>query len=86
MILGLIIGFIYMILSLVILMVTYSYLREFEEMIKNIYLYYLPIIILLISILLKQYRSSITILISIITEAYLFYLWEEMWNNTTWTF
>jgi hypothetical protein len=78
---GAILGVVYLIFAFLVIALSTTSLGEYEEILTNIYLYYLPIIILLTALILSQYRSFIIILIAFLTETCLWYLWTESWEH-----
>lgn len=77
-ILGILVGFLYSILSFIILVLCSPYLDAQFEMFSQIYMYYLPIAVLLTSILFKQFNASIAILAATLTGEYLYYIWGNI--------
>ncbi|MGO4499777.1 hypothetical protein AB4114_28195 [Paenibacillus sp. 2RAB27] len=77
-ILGILVGFLYSILSIVILVLCSPYLEPQFQMFSQIYMYYLPLAVLLSSLIFKQVNAFITILAAMLTVAYLYYLWSHM--------
>ncbi|OPH58591.1 hypothetical protein BC351_22550 [Paenibacillus ferrarius] len=85
-ILGIFIGIFYFVVTIVILMISNSNIMGHEQLLLDIYKYYLPALILFVAIIFKQTHAFICILVSLITEIYCFYLWDEMWRQATWIF
>jgi NhaP-type Na+/H+ or K+/H+ antiporter len=77
-ILGILVGLLYSFLSIVILVLCSPYLEAQFEMFSQIYMFYLPLAVLLTSIIFKQFNAFITILAAILTGDYLYYLWDNM--------
>ncbi|NOU69059.1 hypothetical protein GC096_34120 [Paenibacillus sp. LMG 31461] len=77
-ILGILVGFLYSILSIVILVLCSPYLEPQFEMFSQIYMYYLPLAVLLSSIIFKQFNAFMTILAAILTVGYLYDIWNNM--------
>lgn len=78
---GAILGVVYLIFAYLVLILSITSLGEYEEILTSIYLYYLPIIILLTALILSQYKFFIIILIAFLTETYLWHLWTESWEQ-----
>ncbi len=76
--LGILVGSLYLILSVIIMVLCSPYLEAYYKMFSQIYMYYLPLSILLASIVFNQGKAFISILTAILTGAYLMYLWAHI--------
>jgi hypothetical protein len=83
---GVLLSIIYLMFALVIFFICVGYFGwdDFAEILSNTYIYYLPICILLTSLVLKQYKEFCVILIAICSELYILHLWIEYWENVRW--
>ncbi|MNR15945.1 hypothetical protein [Paenibacillus oryzisoli] len=76
--LGIFLGFTYSIVSIVILAICSPYLETYYEMFTQIYTYFLPLAILLTTIVFKQVKPFILILVAILTGTYFMYLVSQV--------